>query len=161
MFCDGRSNWEKGLPLEIEMLKEIKVKPYLYFNRCGLLYIDLLLYLTFCVQFSMKSSPLCKYNASCSCNVLVSWNNLQRNYQLNSKPFVIIKFIHYIQIEFFSLVNVSVRFWKYIWVHLHLNMRPRLGDDPAQMVWSVGLVVQVYLCFVRWGRIMVAEVVWP
>lgn len=37
----------------------------------------------------------------------------------------------------------------------------RLGDSLAQVVWPVGLVVQVYLCFVRWGRVVVAEVVQP
>lgn len=64
-------NREKGLPVEVEMLKEVKVKPYLYLSRCRLLYIDSLLYLTLCVQFSVKSNPLGKYNASFSWNILI------------------------------------------------------------------------------------------
>lgn len=43
------------------------------------------------------------------------------------------KFIRCIQTEFFSLVDVSLRFWKYIWAHLHLSMRLRLGDGLAQV----------------------------
>lgn len=60
MLCEDNNDWKGRLSIDIEMLKEVRVKPHLYFKRCRRLYIDLLLHLTLCVQFSMKSSPMCK-----------------------------------------------------------------------------------------------------